>query len=46
MQVVISYVIGLTQSEKAQVLTITKTFAKKPGDTVAKKRRIHKIDED
>ncbi|MBP3646674.1 MAG: helix-turn-helix transcriptional regulator [Clostridia bacterium] len=35
---IISYVIGLSQSEKAQILAITKTFAKKPGDSVAPKR--------
>lgn len=43
---IISYVIGLSQSEKAQILAITKTFAKKPGDSVAHKRRIHKADEE
>ena len=43
---IISYVIGLSPSEKAQILTITKTFAKKPGESVAQKRRIHKIDEE
>ncbi len=43
---IISYVVGLSQSEKAQILAITKTFAKKPGDSIAQKRRIHRKDEE
>ena len=43
---IISYVIGLSSSGKAQILAITKTFAQKPGDSIAQKRWIHRKTED